>query len=207
MGWFSSSNDKSYRCLSEYFYDTCGSCSRIYPQNGRCSYVNYTHKLNEPARNCRKYDGPVDPEKRDYAELYYLMTGRRYYYILTAICEVLGINQESYFYQEIKTLIQLVRDDKSTQKEAVSYDIYGEELAKKLVSDQESVLVCQFLFTTYLMKVFMLIRDNKPEDAIESYKEMVTLLYERYQNKENYSNIIDLTGLHENNMFVKKMSY
>ncbi len=176
-------NDKSYRALSEYFYDTCGSCSRMFPNTGKCSYVSYRHKLNEPVRDCRKYDGPVSPDKRDYAEVYRLMTGRRYYYILTAIFEILGIDPEtSAVYQSIKNLIRKVRQSDKNVKEAVHYDTYGEELAEALVRDTNATSICNKLLVDYLSLVYVMIKEGKEIEAINTYARMVNYLQIRYQN-------------------------
>ena len=198
MGWFSSSDDQSIRCLNEHFLRTCGSCMRMNSAEAEdrygdgkagCSYVSYRHKLNEPIRNCRKYDGPVDPNKRDYTKLYYNLTGRKYF-ILTVICEILGISEDYEFYQEIKTLIQLVRKDNTTTREAVAYNTFGPELAGNLLNDHNAVEICKFLLTNYLVKAFIYIKENKQVEAINVYKDMVNFLFIKYRNIENYSTII-----------------
>lgn len=204
--WGSSRNDKSYRALSEHFDNTCGACSRLNPSTERCSYVSFRHKLNEPAGRyrCNKYDGPVDPERRDYAELYYQMTGRRYYFILTVICEVLGIDKNHEFYQEIKTLIQLVRQDSTTEKEAVGYDTFGPEIADNLLRDPNVIELCKSLLTNYLTRAFILIKENKQEEAIQVYKDMVTFLFIRYRNVENYSNLISGESFENPKVLIRK---
>ena len=209
MGWFSSSNDKSIRCLNEYFLRTCGSCMRLNTSSIRsgkayCSYVSYAHRLDESVGGCRKYEGPVDPEKRDYADLYYELTGRRYYFILTVICEVLGIDQNHELYQEFKALIQLVRSDSSTEKEAVAYNAFGFEISEKLIKDENAYNICSFLLTNYLSKAFILIKENKPEEAISVYKEMVTFLFIKYRKEENYSNIIKEEAFQNPKILIKK---
>lgn len=210
MGFWSSSynNRDSIKCLNDYFLGTCGSCSLLngYEAENRygngkayCSHVSYGHRLDETARGCRKYDGPVDPNKRDYTKLFYNLKGREYrgYYILTAICKVLGISLESDFYNEIKTLIQLVRADGSTQKEAIGYDTFGEKIAEDLMKDGNSFEICKVLLTTYLTKVYLLIKQNNQEEAIEVYKQMVTFLYSRYKNIDNQETLIDSYSLNE----------
>lgn len=202
----------SIRCLNEHFLRTCGSCYLLNGAeaenrygNGKayCSYVSYAHRLNESAGNCRKYDGPVDPDRRDYTKLYYNLTGRKYF-ILTVICEVLGISENHELYQEFKTLIQLVRNDSSTEKEAIAYNIFGLEISEKLIKDENAYNICSFLLTNYLSKAFILIKENKTEEAINVYKEMVKYLFIKYRKVENYSNIIKEETFQNPKALIKK---
>ena len=82
-------------------------------------------------------------------------------------------------------------DDQTKQSDAISYDIVGVQLAVNLYRDQNSVQICQFLLTNYLTKVYLLIKENKQEEAIQVYKDMVTFLFIRYRNAEDYSNLIN----------------
>ncbi|MBQ8472461.1 MAG: hypothetical protein IJ501_03050 [Bacilli bacterium] len=202
----------SIRCLNEHFLRTCGSCvllnsAEAEDKNGDgkayCSYVNYKHRLDEPIKNCRKYEGPLDPNKRDYTKLYYNLHGKKYF-ILTVICEVLGISEDYEFYQEIKTLIQLVRQDSTTEKEAVGYDTFGPEIADNLLRDPNVIELCKSLLTNYLTRAFILIKENKQEEAIQVYKDMVTFLFIRYRNVENYSNLISGESFENPKVLIRK---
>lgn len=216
MGWLfgsSSSFDeaKSARAYRDYFVGKCGACTYLNPKDYTSGiFSGYKYKcLNgqgyQPwdSRRCSRYDD-MPPDKRDYAELYHTFTGRRYYYILTAICEVLGVSLESDLFKEIKTLIQLVRSDESTLKEAVGYHTFGEEIAENLVRDPNAVSICNFLLTNYLTKVYLLIKENKQEEAIEVYKQMVIYLYGRYQNQANCSTLISEEAFENIKIPVKK---
>lgn len=202
MGFWGSSSSfdeaKSARCYRDYFTGKCASCTYFnvndtlrqmfgsdkYKCLGGYSYQEWDSRI------CRKFE-LMDPSKRDYAEMYAKVTGRRYYFILTVICEVLGIDENHDLFQEIKALIQLVRSDNETLKEAVAYNAFGEEIADLLAIDPNRVEICKFLLVNYLSKVLILIKENKPEEAINEYKNMVSYLFVKYRNQENYANLIN----------------
>ncbi len=210
MGWFSSgpsfNTSKSARALKDYFMGKCGSCTYMDPTNRKSQFFGgYTYKCTRYGYqrlddSCGKYD-LVGPEKRDYADLYYEMTGRKYYYILTTIFKVLGLNQDNPLFQEIKALIQVVRSDNKTLKEALEYEAFGYEISEKLEQDMDAKNLCQTLLLDYLTKVYLKIKANDLESAIEIYKDMVIKLYVRYKNRENYQTII------EENTFNNSYSY
>ena len=90
MGFWGSSSRfdeaKSARCYRDYFVGKCASCTYFnvedslrqmfgsdkYKCLGGYSYQEWDSRI------CRKYE-PIDPSKRDYAEMYAKVTGRRYY--------------------------------------------------------------------------------------------------------------------------------
>ena len=52
--------------------------------------------------------------------------------------------------------------------------------------------------------MFILIKENKPEEAISVYKEMVTFLFIKYRKEENYSNIIKEEAFQNPKILIKK---
>lgn len=167
----------------------------------RCSR-GYWCKLTESNSCCSEIS--ADPRYgRDFTEVYRMIKGRRYF-ILTVICEVLGISEDYEFYQEIKTLIQLVRQDSTTEKEAVGYDTFGPEIAVNLLNDPNVVELCKSLLANYLTRAFILIKENKQEEAIQVYKDMVTFLFIRYRNAEDYSNLISGESFENKKVLIRK---
>lgn len=201
MGWlFSSSSfdtSKSMRCFNNELVGLCGGCVYLNPKNFtsglfsgysyKCTRTGGYCKWNE--RSCSRVEW-VDPERVDCSERYKDFTGRKYF-ILTAICEILGISENNRLFQEIKTLIDLVRTDESTTKEAIGYNSFGPELANNLRHDEERVNISQYLLENYLIKIYSLIGLNNTSEAINTYKDMVMYLYMRYRNMDNYAELID----------------
>lgn len=194
MGWFSGpsfNTSKSSSCFYDYLYGKCGGCKQMNPHAGTsgffsgykfpCSRTGGSYRWDDIS--CSKVDY-VDPNSVDCVERYRLFTGKRYY-ILTAICEILGIDFETVLFQKIRTLIDLVREDKTTTKEAIGYDTFGIEVANQLREDAEKEEICNFLLKNYLINVYSLIKLNKTKEAIELYKEMVKYLFIRYR-EQNY---------------------
>ena len=126
------------------------------------------------------------------------------YYVLTAICDILGIDKNNELYQEFVALIQLVRSDASMEKEAVAYNAFGPMIATSLYQDPNGVELCKNLLTTYLAKAFIAIKENRQEDAIRIYEDMVKFLFVRYRNVEDFSNIIDQNQFPNPKVMIKK---
>lgn len=217
MGWFfndESDASKSMRCFNEHLRNVCGGCEKLDPNNeyytgsglfgGHYEYMCCEKGVRTKwdDNKCWNYSA-VSPSKVDCVERYYTFTRRRYYYILTAICNVLGIKQGDGLFQNFKTLIQIVRSDINTLDKAINYDIYGPMIADKIELDHNRVELCKDLLANYLSKAFVAIADNRLEDAISIYEEMVNFLYVRYTRKDNLENIIDVDVIAKPKILVK----
>ena len=113
------------------------------------------------------------------------------------------INENNKFFTQIGTLIDLVREDAETKGEATMYDLVGPEIAVRLYRENNRVEFCTYLMTNYLSKAFVAIADNRLEDAISIYEEMVKFLYVRYTRKDNLENIIDVDVIAKPKILVK----
>ena len=214
MGWFFSSSSfdtgKSSRCFYDNLKGKCASCKNMNPDSYTSSlFSGYKYKCEEVGsyyswddRTCRRLD-EVNPGIVDCVERYYKFTGKRYF-ILTAIFEILGIDLNSRLYTEISSLIDLVREDSTTEAEAIEYDIVGMNIANCLRKDRNNIEICNDLLENYIVKIYSLIGLNNTNEAIKLYKEMVKKLFIRYNNKENYSQIIDIEPLKKSKIIVKK---
>ena len=203
MGWlFGDSSDKRSVDAKNEIKRQYGSCCAL------CENLDINNKMSGgwfssdkfkcykgwctlTERNSCVREISADPTYgRDFTKVYEMITGRRYF-ILTAICEIMGMSLDSRFYTEIKALIQLVRIDSETKKEAIGYDSFGPELANRLRCDENRVELANFLFNNYLIKVYCLVELKKMEEAIKVYKDMVEFLFIRYRDIDNYSTLID----------------
>ena len=203
MGWLfgDSSDQKSVDAKNEIkrrYGSCCALCENLDINNMMASgwfssakYKCYKGWCTLTERNSCVKEISADPNYgRDFTKVYEMITGRRYF-ILTAICEILGISKENRLYQEIKALIETVREDENTQKEAISYDSVGPLLADKLRADEDRINICNFLLENYLTKIYIAIGYNNTTDAINIYKDMVKYLFLRYKNIDNYSELIE----------------
>ncbi len=192
--------EKYYRKILSEFGECCAVCKYVKPdcvsrgwRSGEKKYLcdrtytpSYTfltdHKSCYQSKKYMYYE-------RDYQDIYNkIIEERKYfrYFILTVIFDILGLSFENEIYQEIKTLIELVREDDSTQNEANLYNNYGPEIANNLVFDEDRVKICHFLLENYIVKIYNLISSNNQEEAINVYKEMAYFLFLRYRNKDYY---------------------
>lgn len=194
MGWLfgdsSFDKSKSSRCFYNELSGKCGSCAYMNPHNYisgffggdkyKCVERGSYYPWND--RVCSRLN-EIDPEKVDCVERYRIFTGRKYF-ILSVICEILNINTDSALYQNIKTLIDLVREDESTVLDAIEYNIVGAQIAYQIANDSDKENLCYYLFKEYLVKTYIFIQKNEEFKAIEIYKEMVKNLFYRYKKLE-----------------------
>ena len=195
MGFFSSFHSNEFSTHQSQ----CGSCaySTVSTTALKC-YCNKrraTYRLDE--RKCSYYQSDRSKDYDFWRDIYT-------YYILTAISDILNIDKNNELYQEFMTLIQLVRSDETTMKEAIAYDTFGPMLADNLYQDPNRVEICKNLLTSYLTKAFIAIKENRLEDAINTYVDMVKFLFVRYHNKETYNNLIDVDVITNQKTFIKK---
>ena len=194
MGFFSSFHPDKFST----HINQCGSCGHSTVLDSslkcRCNKRNAKYPLDSPA--CRYY---VKDNSRDYRFWEKIYT----YYVLTAIFDILEIDRGNIVYEEIRTLIDLVRIDKSTIEEANSYDAFGLDLAIQLRSDPDRVEIANFLLQEYIVKIYAYIGLNRQEDAIELFKEMVNYLFIRYRNINNYAD--NKTTVIDNEEPIKKI--
>ena len=195
MGFFSSFHSDKFSTHQ----GQCGSCAHSSVSTSRlscyCNKRRATYKLDEP--KCRYYENNRSRNYDFWRDIYT-------YYVLTAICDILGIDKNNELYQEFVALIQLVRSDASMEKEAVAYNAFGPMIATFLYQDPNGVELCKNLLTTYLAKAFIAIKENRQEDAIRIYEDMIKFLFVRYRNVEDFSNIIDQNQFPNPKVMIKK---
>ena len=213
MGWFFSSSSfdtsRSMKCFNNELYGVCGGCVYMNPRNYNSGlFSGYSYKCTKRGsyypwrdRACRSVEY-VDPERIDCCERYKEFSGRKYF-ILTAIFEILGISLDNRMYEEIKILIDLVRSDESTTRESIGYDIFGQEIADKLRHDPDNVYLCYQLMENYIIKIYTAINLNEHAEAIKIYENMVIYLFNRYNNMENFSEMLQINRFEKNKVKIK----
>ena len=180
MGFFSSFHSDKFSTHQ----GQCGSCAHSSVSTSRlscyCNKRRATYKLDEP--KCRYYENDRSRNYDFWRDIY----------------------KNNELYQEFVALIQLVRSDASMEKEAVAYNAFGPMIATSLYQDPNGVELCKNLLTTYLAKAFIAIKENRQEDAIRIYEDMVKFLFVRYRNVEDFSNIIDQNQFANSKVMIKK---
>ena len=226
MGWFS--NPKEYYDKVRMDYGRCcAACEGLCVNNNQLDKDDNTNVIShffstEFKYKCGPKSGWLGREyrylseqrecfregrelwyKRDFEELYRRLKQERRYFILTAICDILGMDRDNRIYKEVKALIDLVRSDETTQKEAIAYDSFGPEIAERLRQDPERVNICNYLLNNYLVQIYIHIGLNNTTEAINVYRNMVEYLFIRYRNMDNYSELINSSNFENPKVMIK----
>ena len=180
-------------------------------KDGPCVWCRNGEFTSSTSIYCAKYGGKEDPRKVYYGCFEKHPTRKlrniedHYtWYIMTAICDILNIDESNEFFTKIGTLIDLVREDITTNNEASIYDSIGPEIAVRLYNENNRLEFCKNLMINYLLKAFIAVDENRLEDAINTYKDMVKFLFIRYSRKDNYETIIDTDAITKPKMLIKK---
>ncbi len=155
------------------FDGCCGSCINMntndyvgHKDHCYCTYRRQYYNLTE--RKCHSYQ--YDPYK-DYYDL------NHRWYIITAIFNKLGLSDD---YECINLLHNfrnnILSKDSKYDDILAEYDIVGPILAKELMFDPESTLLCKKLLQDYLVLVLDCIKEEKYDEALTIYINMVNLL-------------------------------
>lgn len=155
------------------FDGRCGSCVHMNTNDYvrtkdhcYCTYRRQYYDLNEPKCRYYEYDRYKD---------YYDLNHR--WYIVTAILNKLGLNDN---YECISMLHNfrnnILSKDARYDDVLAEYDIVGPKIAEMLSKDDESVELSKKLLQVYLTRVLDYIREEKYDEALELYIQMVNLL-------------------------------
>ena len=151
----------------EDFKDKRGNCERPYdPSYYEKGYCEWRRAFYYPDDSCSYY-------KR-----------RSGYYITTAICDLLGLDEDC----EIRNVMKNLRDnimEKDTKYQDIlsEYDVVGPQIASNLENEynekDDKELVCS-LFNFYIQPTVRLCNEGKTDEAISRYLEMTRSLEEVY---------------------------
>lgn len=167
------------------FDGCCGSCEHMNTNDYSgskhicyCTYRGHYYSLDEPKCGYYRYDS-----RKDYYDL------NHRWYIVGAILRKLGLSDN---YECISTLhnfrINVLENDARYNDMLAEYDIVGPKIANLLEKDDYSKELCRKLIQVYLVNVLDFIREEKNNEALNLYIEMVNLLktiYEVDLSKEN----------------------
>lgn len=110
---------------------------------------------------------------------------RRGYYVSTAICDVLGINQASSVPSAIRDFnTQYLQKSKDTVELVKEYDSIGPKIADAIYADGDDD-ICNIMYTNYLVSVVNAIKRMEYDKAIRLYKNMLISLCDYYSIKDN----------------------
>ena len=195
MGFFSSFHSDRFSTHE----NQCGSCGRSEVSERRldcyCNKYRQTYKLSEP--KCSSY---VKDRSRDYNFWKQIYT----YHISTLICYVLKLENETVAFKVIKELREIMESDMKYQKQLAWYDLYGPEIASCILNDSNRVVICKELLVNYIVKVAILVKEGKIDEAISLYTEMVMNLYFKYKNQKEYEAIINYRNFQDNSIELEK---
>jgi len=155
------------------FDGCCGSCVHMntndyvgHKDHCYCTYRRQYYNLDE--RKCRYYE--YDKYK-DYYDL------NHRWHVVTAIFNKLNLKDS---YECINTLHSFrinYLDNNPKYKELLNqYDIIGPIIAECLTNDPDSEILCKRLIEFFLSDILDLIHDNKNEEALGKYTEMINIL-------------------------------
>ena len=155
------------------FDGCCGSCESMNTNDYvrtkdhcYCTVRRQYYDLREP--KCRYYK--YDPYK-DYYDL------NHRWYVVTAIFDKLGLSDDFECTDLLHNFRNNVLANDSKYDDILSeYDAIGPELAKRLKEDKDSEELCKKLLQVYLTRVFDYVKEEKYDEALEIYVEMVNLL-------------------------------
>ena len=155
------------------FDGRCGSCVHMNTNDYvrtkdhcYCTYRKQFYDLNEPKCRYYQYD-----KYKDYYDL------NHRWYIVTAIFNKLGLSDDF----ECTNLLHNFRNnvlvnDAKYESVLAEYDIVGPKLAKLLTEDENAVELCKKLLQVYLVRVLDYVKEEKYDEALAVYTEMVNLL-------------------------------
>ena len=155
------------------FDGCCGSCENMNTNDYvrtkdhcYCTVRRQYYDLTEPKCRYYKYDRYKD---------YYDLNHR--WYVVTAIFNKLGLNDN----YECTNLLHNFRNNilaKNQDYESMlaEYDVVGPVIAERLSTDTDSIELCKKLLQVYLTRVLDFIKEEKYDEALNLYIEMVNLL-------------------------------
>jgi hypothetical protein len=127
---------------------------------------------------------------------------KRGYYVSTAICHILGLDENN----QVQTAIvnfskNVLQKNSDTMTVVKQYDKVGPQLATEMLTENNQEL-CAQLYESYLVPVTNLINQKQTREAINLYKNMVVSLQDYYglreENENTKENIATLKKIRTN---------
>ena len=185
---------------NESYYDgRCAMCTHYQIDDIKSAYndgfVCDVHWLKRLALDdsCPKYKEDKSRSYKDIKKAFEKME-RKYgsykphrYYIVTAICDILGIDE----YQEYVIMGNLYRDmylenDESKKGFLQDYYVNGQKIADKLYDDEFGYDKGLDMFNNFIRPFYILVMNKKYDLAFYCYNTMYTHLKEHYGIEDVY---------------------
>jgi hypothetical protein len=103
-------------------------------------------------------------------------------FLTTVVCSVLGYDDNCAALGNLRKfrsdVLEKTNDGHGLLRE---YKKVSDLIAPKILSDDNKVTLCDYVYSDYIMPVNILVNEHRNEDAIEKYKEMVTYFMKRYE--------------------------
>ena len=102
-------------------------------------------------------------------------------YITTAMCEIIGYKDNSYYLETLRKFRDnVLKKDRKYWSLLIAYDIIGPTIANNLKNETMKFSMAMCLFNTYITRAVTAIEEEKYQDAINIYTTMTNKLAERY---------------------------
>ena len=181
-----------------YYDGKCATCKNYGIDNIKSGYNDgfpcSIHFLKRLALDdsCSSYKKASYRDEKDIKKAFEALENKygtyrpHHYYIMTVICDLLGIDQ--YFF---KLYIGLWYREEYLEKEGYGeflddYDVNGKQIASLLANDENNVEIAYYLFDKYLNDFCKLVMNKRFDEAFAIYNEMYDELKQMYIR--DYSN-------------------
>lgn len=167
--------------------NSCSSCERLVLRNydhGKfyCPFKHEDHYASD--KKCYNYHLDKDRSERDMQSAYdysvSYQNDTNYCYITTVICDMLGYPDKNYYLNTLRKFRERNKLNPSYQPIFISYDIYGPEIAKKLLEVENKGAVGLALLQEYIVPACMEIEAKNDEKAKEIYTRMTMVLARKF---------------------------
>lgn len=165
------------------YENQCGSCSHFEDFNPRRSSALKKY-------HCDWYGAYYYPDDTCVGDGdHYRYRG----YITTMVCSRLGLDKENDVYKTITGFQKnVMENDKKYNTILDDYDIVGPKIAKEL--ETEDIGVIQRIYNVFLEPTAELLNNNKSEQAVFKYRQMIEILRGHYGIRREKSTSKIATG-------------
>ena len=174
--------------MAVYTYDgCCGSCIYMntndyvrHKDHCYCTYRRQYYNLTESKCRYYEYDSHKD---------YYDLNHR--WHIVSAIFKKLGLSDIGYDCINVleNFRVNVLEKNKKYANFLKEYDLVGPAIADFLMNDENSLEICKKICSTTLINILDLIKQEKNDEALNEYMNLVNLLKDYY--KDNLGEYLD----------------
>ena len=170
-----------------YKYATCcAECAYLDPSknNGK---LYWCEKYGKSVSACRvACDRSTYAFNRSDSLMEDLKESSKGCYIATMICDAL--NKENSLENLRKLRYDVMEKDKQYNDTLALYDVVGPRIVNNIEKEENKLQIVSNLYNLCIEKVSKLVKLNKKNEAIKLYKDMINLLVQGYQIKDEQNN-------------------